>query len=238
MNDRPGPIRSLAVAAIAAAGTWWLLRLAPGVDRPQSTDLASILSWWDTVGTPAVTIVMVRAAGIAVGAYTAAVSIVGALLATTRLVDRSTRVAAVWNAVSTDTMRRLLAVGSIAIWSVNPMVASAAFDAPPPIVLTDLGPASTSVETAEVLTSVSEESPVIPDTIPENEPSAPAQTWTVAPGDHMWRIAEKTLERAGRIPSIGSTATYWERLIAANHSIVGADPDLIYPGQILDLPAP
>jgi len=238
MSNRPGPIRSVAVASIATAATWWLLRLTPATGWPRSADPTSILSWWHTTGTPAVTIAIVRAAGIAVGAYTTAVSIAGALLGTTRLVDRSTTAAAVWSAVSTDTMRRLLAVGSVAIWSVNPMVASAAIDDPPPIVLTDLGPAPTAAETVEVLTSMIEESPVFPDTIPESEPSAPTRTWTVVPGDHMWHIAEKTLERSGRIPSLESTAKYWRQLIAANQTTVGADPNLIYPGQILVLPAP
>ena len=31
---------------------------------------------------------------------------------------------------------------------------------------------------------------------------------------------------------------YWRTIYEANRSLVGDDPDLIYPGQVLTLPAP
>lgn len=69
---------------------------------------------------------------------------------------------------------------------------------------------------------------------------APAgEGYRVEPGDHLWGIAEQTLARAwGRAPSEGETAGYWRRLVEANEGrLASGDPDLIYPGEQLVLPA-
>ena len=55
----------------------------------------------------------------------------------------------------------------------------------------------------------------------------------VRPGDSLWRLA------AERLPGDADDATIahtWQRLYAANHDVVGADPDLILPGQRLARP--
>jgi nucleoid-associated protein YgaU len=62
---------------------------------------------------------------------------------------------------------------------------------------------------------------------------------TVERGDHFWAIAEKTLEDAwGRQPTTEETATYWRRVIDTNRDrlLPPHDPDLIYPGQVFQLP--
>ncbi len=66
----------------------------------------------------------------------------------------------------------------------------------------------------------------------------PAQ-WTVAPGDNLWIIAEQhlgTFAGSGtQLPDIGD---YWHRVVVANHDIIrSSDPDLIYPGEVVVLPA-
>lgn len=61
-------------------------------------------------------------------------------------------------------------------------------------------------------------------------------TWTVGPGDHLWRIAEETLGAAqGRPPADAEVARYWQRLILENPDVT--DPDLVLPGQVIALPA-
>ena len=63
-----------------------------------------------------------------------------------------------------------------------------------------------------------------------------AETWIVEAGDHLWAIAAETVaDRTGRTDD-ESVGAYWQRLIEANRHIVGDDPDLIHPGQIIELP--
>lgn len=65
-------------------------------------------------------------------------------------------------------------------------------------------------------------------------------TWQVAPGDHFWSIATTTLAEAyGRTPTTGEIHEYWLEIIEANRElIVSGSPDLIYPGEALDLTLP
>ena len=71
-------------------------------------------------------------------------------------------------------------------------------------------------------------------------PAAPStSSWTIAPGDHLWRVAERTLQAAwGRRPRVAETATYLDALIQANHDVlvVRDEPDLVFPGQVFTLP--
>jgi len=52
----------------------------------------------------------------------------------------------------------------------------------------------------------------------------------VAPGDSLWSLTARLLP-AGT--DLGTVATGWRLLYAANRGIVGADPDVLQPGQIL-----
>lgn len=62
-------------------------------------------------------------------------------------------------------------------------------------------------------------------TAPVVAPSAP-QTYTVAKGDSLSKIAKKTLGNANR----------WREIFEANRDQLD-NPDLIQPGQVLKLPA-
>jgi hypothetical protein len=68
----------------------------------------------------------------------------------------------------------------------------------------------------------------------------PVSTWTVRRGDHLWSIAERTLAvRHGAAPSDEAVRRYWVELISTNrHRLADPDnPDLIFAGQVLLLPA-
>ena len=74
---------------------------------------------------------------------------------------------------------------------------------------------------------------------PPDWPSAPSpvEQHVVAPGDCLWRIAEDRLVEAGRDPTAAEVARAVDRWWSANATVIGPDPDLIHPGQVL-LPPP
>lgn len=70
--------------------------------------------------------------------------------------------------------------------------------------------------------------------------TAEAEVYHVAVGSHFWSIAEEVVGDAlGREPSDGEVTRYWLELIAANRDrlVVPENPDLLYPHQVLRLPA-
>ena len=58
------------------------------------------------------------------------------------------------------------------------------------------------------------------------EPERDGNTYTVVRGDSLWAIAARTYGSGGR----------WREIYDANRDTVGANPNLIYPGQVLVLP--
>lgn len=56
--------------------------------------------------------------------------------------------------------------------------------------------------------------------------------YTVRPGDTLWSIAAEVLET----PAPARIARYWPRIHRLNRHLIGADPNLIMPGQVLELP--
>lgn len=58
--------------------------------------------------------------------------------------------------------------------------------------------------------------------------------WTVRPGDHLWAIATDVAQAARPDATDDDVARYWRRLIVANPQLT--DPDLIVPGQVLEVP--
>lgn len=61
----------------------------------------------------------------------------------------------------------------------------------------------------------------------------------VRPGDHLWALSERRLTEAlGRPAADHEVAPYWLEVIEANRDrIRSGDPDLIYPGEVVVLPA-
>jgi nucleoid-associated protein YgaU len=56
----------------------------------------------------------------------------------------------------------------------------------------------------------------------------------VESGDCLWSIAADRLPRGATAAQIDAE---WRRWYAANRATVGVDPNLIYPGQVLEPPA-
>ena len=54
----------------------------------------------------------------------------------------------------------------------------------------------------------------------------------VLPGETLWSIAAQCLET----DDVRRIARYWPRIHRANRDEIGADPNLIHPGQVLELP--
>ncbi|MCF3185087.1 LysM peptidoglycan-binding domain-containing protein [Streptomyces polychromogenes] len=61
---------------------------------------------------------------------------------------------------------------------------------------------------------------------PKPAPAAKKRTYTVKPGDSLSAIARRELGNEAR----------WRELYAMNRGVIGANPDLIHPGQVLTLP--
>jgi hypothetical protein len=61
----------------------------------------------------------------------------------------------------------------------------------------------------------------------------------VQKGDNLWSISRRHLASVkGSHPSNDEIAPYWRQVIAVNRpSIISGNPDLIYPGEVLTMPA-
>lgn len=70
--------------------------------------------------------------------------------------------------------------------------------------------------------------------------AAPEREVVVRPGDSFWRLAHRyEADRLGRAPSEGEVGARWQELVAMNRHrlVVPDDADLLFPGQVLLLPA-
>lgn len=83
--------------------------------------------------------------------------------------------------------------------------------------------------------------PVVPVAPPATVAQPTGATWTVGAGDHLWSIAERVLASAwGRSPADHEVAPFWRDLVERNRDGLAdpANPDLLFPGQVLSLPTP
>jgi hypothetical protein len=70
--------------------------------------------------------------------------------------------------------------------------------------------------------------------VPDWLPEAPAEAHVVVRGDCLWHIAAAwLLAHQGRPPTDAETATAVHAWWTANASVIGPDPDLLLPGQVL-----
>ena len=78
-----------------------------------------------------------------------------------------------------------------------------------------------------------------PDPGVKSDDAGMTRTRVLVPGDHLWGVADETLQAAwGRQPTDGEVTPYWVRLIKHNRSKLADpnNPDLVFPGQVIELP--
>ena len=65
-------------------------------------------------------------------------------------------------------------------------------------------------------------------------------TYTVERGDNLWTISASYLRNSiNSEPTIAEIDGYWRAVIEANRDTLrSGDPNLIYPGELVTLPAP
>lgn len=233
------------VAAIMAATV--LARAGHSLPAPPLGGPSELEAWWRTTGTPGAVFGLVRIAGLALSGYVAVVGLLASLAAITRWSWAD----AVLVRCATTGMRRLIVGGGLAagmsMATVGAATSTTVFDlvdigaSPVEFVLQDVGPIPASAGSPPAATSVPEPDPVSEpardrlDPVP-SRPTAVATTWTVVPGDHLWSIAARTVLARGGHHRESTIAAYWLRLIDENRDIVGDNPDLIHPGQLIRLP--
>ncbi len=69
--------------------------------------------------------------------------------------------------------------------------------------------------------------------------SAVDMAYTVVAGDSFWQIAKRQVEAHDATAPVRAVAVYWLELIETNldELVVAGDPNLLLPGQVLQLPA-
>jgi hypothetical protein len=235
------------LGAAFVAAIWWLHRLGDVLPAP-AADPATWRGWALDAGAADALFALVRLAALGAAWYLLAVLVLGAAA---RLTRRRTLVAVV-DAVSMGVVRRALD-GALAL---SVTAGSLAVATTPAVWSLMNGPAAVALST-----SAQSVPPVMTATPADDPPSTagaaatpfagtatmtadpgfvPERAWLVQPGDHFWSIAEATLIARGvPTPTEAETAAYWLRLIDANAAqlLDPANPDLIVPGQVLDLPA-
>ena len=67
-----------------------------------------------------------------------------------------------------------------------------------------------------------------------SEPASIPETIVVEKGDHLWKIAAR---RLGDGSTNDEIAPYWREVVEINTPLLrSGDPDLIYPGEVVELP--
>jgi nucleoid-associated protein YgaU len=74
--------------------------------------------------------------------------------------------------------------------------------------------------------------------VSQGEGTAPDVSVVVQPGDHLWKISASHLEGIlDRPAEPAEIDPYWRVVIETNRaSLSSGDPDLIYPGEVIELP--
>ncbi len=215
--------RSITLLLAAVAGMAVVL-VVPGFTHPSAAQPGALIDWWESVGTPSATLVVLRSVMLALMGYVAAVALWVTAAAIAALGARPPSVPRLVPA----TVRRYLAGGAVAVAALVP--SSLAAEEGSPISLVDLGPVEATMSVVDLGPAflAATDTPTLE--------RATENTWVVSRGDHLWSIAAETVSDHTPDASDEEIADYWRRLIGANRDAVGSDPDLINPGQRIVLP--
>lgn len=224
----PPTLRLLAVVG-GTVGTLLVAGRALPVP-PATTDVAELSDWITGHGPVIATMAAARLVALVLATWltaSGALALCGQLLARPRLVLGAVR-------ASPPGTRRLLA-GAVGLSAHLALLGSAWIE--------PAAAAGTGVHASEQ-TSVDETGPALrlaeaAAPAPPDEPDEPTPTWVVAPGEHLWSIAEQLLADAlGEAPTDAAVIEHLERLVAANQHRLPEphNPDLIHPGTVLELP--
>ena len=223
---------AVVIAVLAAAGRGPLALPAPG---------ESWSSWLNSRDAITLTFVAVRVGALVLAWYLLLIGVVGGVAAAARSA-RLLRLAD-WLTVPAvrSLVRSLLGVtfATATLVAAAPRASSPIADPPAAAVAATI--TTPRHDTAAGVSPTPPPPPAAPVIVRSKPPQDQRDTasWTVAPGDHFWSIAQRHLHTAlGDQPSEEEVARYWRRLVDANRDRL-ADPgniDLIYPGQVLRLP--
>ncbi|MCU1380650.1 MAG: hypothetical protein JWN29_3633 [Acidimicrobiales bacterium] len=210
---------------------------------PDPTDPASWGDWLAARTAPEAAVAVLRLVVIGLSWYLLAVTAAAVVVR----VGRARRLVSVADVVTLPFVRSLVqaglgvglagasvaAVGSVTVHHAGPSAAPTAAD----VALVS------SVSTADAVMQrlPAEGAPPVMQKVGPVEAPVEGRTWTVRPGDHLWSIAERVLaESRSRPPTDGEVVPYWEQLVAANRDRLADrdNPDLLFPGQALVVPAP
>jgi len=187
---------------------------------------------------------LVRIGAVAAVWYLAAITLIGAAL---RLAG-AMRLVAMADRITVAPVRRLLA-GTVSLGLVASGIMAVGTPATRLAIAAAAQPASPQAPGATPATVTMHQlaptepvAAVPPSPVPVPPPARGSPTaWTVAPGQCFWSIAETVLTtHLGRAASDAEIVPYWKRLIEANRGALAhrENPDLIFPGQIFDVPSP
>lgn len=249
---RGSPGRAALTVALATAGAVVVLAAGAALPAPPVGSGDELQRWFDTHGAPGAAMAMVRVAAVVLAGWLAVATGVS-VVAELRPTDRLRRVAA---GVAPRTLRRAVALGLGSAVAVGPVAGSPAtadpLEPPPPhevpeaaggiAILRPVGPTTDhdGGDHDDDDGAGDPEATAPPAPAPDPREATTADHWRVEPGDSCWRIAAEVLAEAwGRPATDAEVARYWHDLVEANRDrFRTGDPDLIYPGQDLVVPAP
>lgn len=234
----------------ARAATWLLglvlagllLRLAATGDlaNPPLGSLDELTAWSDAREPAAAAIALVRLAAELAVWYLLAVSTLHAASAVLRA-SSGHRAA---DAIATPAVRRLVRAGlGLGLAAASTVGGQEEAVAPGAATMTSMAeaPLVTPARIEDPRGTATMRPQVTQDAgVAQMIPVAPA-TWTVTPGESLWTIAEDLLADAWRRPPTDAeTDPFWRTLVETNRGrlVDPADPDLIHPGQVFEVPPP
>jgi hypothetical protein len=256
---------TVATLAIAGASLAWLARMGPGLPAACLTSRAALAAWLRDHDAGSAALAVAWLAAVVASGYVLVIALLGGLA---RMIGWRPAIRWV-DALTIPSVRRALAVVTTAGISAGlltgspagatplqtPGASTAAQDgdddlllvrlpddtASPSVVtmhrLPDADPATNAASNPASTAAPTPDALRPPTTAPPPPPAA--DTWTIAPGDHLWEVAHDVLaESWGRAVTDREVAAYWEHLIAENRGVLvdPQNPDLVYAGQVFTLP--